>query len=87
MRWSYIACDIKNLPEDVYKSCKELNNYEIHQIINNIPIIEGEMIAANVETVIRLLLHKNLYPLKLHLNNKVDKRIRNLKKLINIKET
>ena len=45
------------------------------------------MIAANVDAVIRLLLHKNLYPLKLHLNNKVDKRIRNLKRLINIKET
>lgn len=63
--WYYIGCETKNLPENIDKDSKTLTNNEIKEILKTIPIVEGKIEAYNIDTVVALLLHDNIFPLKI----------------------
>lgn len=79
--WAYIGCKTDCMPKEVLDDPRKLSGYEIKQIIESVPIIRGELIAANEEAVISLLLSENIFPLKLHAHTYSESRLEKLKLL------
>lgn len=78
--WAYIGCSIKHIPGEILDDPRKLENYEIKQIIESVPLIEGELMAATEEAVVSLLLYDNIFPLKIHKYNRRDNKINKLKR-------
>jgi hypothetical protein len=81
--WKYIGCEIKYIPEKVKN--RDLEESEIKEILETIPLVEGQIEAYNVDSVVRLLIDDNIFPLKIHIVTKKDRleeKLKILKKLV-----
>jgi len=80
--WHYIGCDVKQVPIEILNSEAKLSRNEVKNLLETISPIEGDIQATNVDSMIRLLLSKGIYPLRIHPNKPNEDRILKLKKLV-----
>ena len=73
--WKYIGCNMKDMPKNILED-KKMSRHEIKEIIDSVPLVEGEIIAATVDAVVSLLLHDSIFPLKLHPLNSSENKVK-----------
>lgn len=79
--WRYIGCNTKELPSE-FKTQKLLDINMLKELMGSVPIVEGKLEAVNEEAVVSLLMHDDIYPLRLHKLTEEEIKIERLKSLI-----
>ncbi len=81
--WKYVGCKTTNIPKEILKDSSKLDSSNIRQIIESVPIEEGEIEASNTDAVVALLFADSIFPLKIHMLNPKEIHSKKLKKLRN----
>lgn len=77
--WRYIGCDINSIPKEMITN-KKLSVQEIKSLLDDIPLVEGQLEAVTVDAVTALLLQDGIFPIKIHPLDKSESNIDKLKK-------
>jgi hypothetical protein len=76
--WMYVGYNTEHLPKEILTG-KKLNKLDIKEHLKNIVTESGILPAQNEETLVRLLITKNIYPIKIRIAKKYDIMIYKLK--------
>lgn len=82
-RWLYIGCNLSELPPNFLEDSKKLTKDEIKGILEAIPIVDGSVVAASEDQLIKTLISNGIYPIKIKPNNNVDDKILKLRNIRN----
>lgn len=78
--WKYIGCETHSLPKELRDQSK-LSSDHIRQILNDMPLVEGQLEAVTVSAVTALLMTDNIIPIKIHPLNESENSLDRLRKL------
>ena len=78
--WKYIGCSLSDLPSE-YRNDDKLSKEQIKSLIDNAPLVTGEIEAVTVDALTALLFDSNIMPLKIHPLDGTENTIERLKRL------
>lgn len=82
MKWRYIGCELKNIPEDLLDD-KLMSPNQLKELLKTVPLIDGYLEASDVDVLTSLLINDGIFPLKIHPINRQENKISLLAKLRN----
>lgn len=80
--WKYVGCSVNNVPKGLLGDTK-MSSQQIKELLNDVPIIEGQLEALTVDALISLLINDNIFPLKIHPLDHHESKLDRLKRMRN----
>jgi len=78
--WKYVGCNLRDVPKGLLSDTK-MSAQQIKELLNDVPLIEGQLEALTVDALTSLLIHDNIFPLKIHPLDHNESKLDRLKRL------
>jgi hypothetical protein len=78
--WKYVGCSLSDMPDD-YRNSEVLSTKAIKNLLDNVPLIEGQIEARTVDALTALLIEDNIVPIKIHPLDRSENSIERLKRI------